>query len=581
LERAVPSRGGSLGIDFRIGEWVVEPASGYITSAGTRRHLRSMLMDLLVLLAEHAGSAVSKDEILDRVWKSRFVGESALTRSIAELRQLLGDIERRPRYIETLPKRGYRVIAAIVPGRQFAENRLAILPFDNLNHDPEQDYLADGIADLLTTELARIASLQVISRQSVLHLKNSSKKVPEIGRDLHVEAIVEGSVLRAGERIRITAQLIRVEQEQHLWAESYECDLADLLTVQAKVARAIAEAIHATVTPADLYRLEHRRAVNPEAQAAYLKARYHFAKATMLDLQKGMAYLQSAIEQDPSYAPAYEGMASIVGFLGLWGFIPHQEAYPRMKDFALKALDLDENLSEAHVVMAWVAWFDRDMAAFEQEIHRALELNRNSVDAHIYYAMFLATIHEDRSGSLAEVSRVLELDPLSPYGNSAAVWPLLLLRDYEWAIAQASRTLEMYPDAIHALQVLGCAKCAQSRYEEAIAAFEKAAALSPDATALGLLGQAYAQAGRTGEARKLLNELLAKRQREYVPDLTFVFLYCGLREMDQAFAWLEECYQTREPRLLYLSTQPMFDPLRPDARFEKILDRLGLRTRNG
>ncbi|MBS1856680.1 MAG: winged helix-turn-helix domain-containing protein [Acidobacteria bacterium] len=538
-------------------------------------------MDLLVLLAEHAGSAVSKDEILDHVWKSRFVGESALTRSIAELRQLLGDNEHQPQYIETLPKRGYRVIAAIVPGRQFAENRLAILPFENLNHDPDQEYLADGITDLLTTELARIGSLHVISRQSVLHLKRSPKKVPDIGADLHVDAIVEGSVLRAGERLRITAQLVRVEQEQHLWAESYECELADILTVQAKVARAIAEAIHATVTPTDVNRLERARTVNPEAQAAYLKARYYFAKVTMPDFQKGMAYLQSAIEQDPSYAPAYEGMASTVGFLGLWGFIPHQEAYPRMKQFAMKALELDEDLSEAHVVMAWVGWFDWDMAAFEREIRRALELNRNSVDAHIYYAVFLATAREDRAGALGEVSRVLELDPLSPYGNSAVGWPLLLLRDYESAIAQASRTLEMYPDAIHALYVLGCAKGAQSMYEEAIAAFERVAALSPDATALGALGQAYAKAGRIGEARKLLDQMIAKREREYVADLTFVFLYCGLGEMDQAFDWLEKCYRVREPRLLWLRSLPLFDPLRSDARFGEMLDRLGLRTRQG
>jgi TolB-like protein len=581
MERATPTFRGGLGVDFRIGEWAVEPASGYITSAGTHRHLRSMLMDLLVLLSEHAGSAVSKDEILDRVWKSRFVGESALTRSIAELRRLLGDSEGCSRYIETLPKRGYRVIAAVVPGRQFAENRLAILPFENLNHDPEQEYLADGIADLLTTELAKIASLHVISRQSVLPLKHSSKNIPEIGRDLQVNAIVEGSVLRAGERIRITAQLIRVELEEHLWAESYECELADVLSVQAKVARAIAEAIHATVTPSDVNRMERTRSVNPQAQSAYLKARYYFAKATMPDFQKGMAYLESAIEHDPAYAPAYQGMASIVGFLGLWGFIPHQEAYPRMKHLAMKALDLDESLSEAHVVMAWVAWFDWNTAAFEREIRRALELNRNSVDAHIYYAMFLAAIREDRAGCFAEVSRVLELDPLSPYGNSAVGWPLLLLRDYDWAIAQASRTLEMYPDAIHALYVLGCAKSAQSRHKEAIAAFERLAALSPDATALGALGQAYAKAGRTGEARKLLSELLARREREYVPDLTFVLLYCGMNEMDQAFAWLEKCHRAREPRLMWLRAQPLFDPLRADERFEEMMEKLGLRKGHG
>ena len=577
MELAGSSRPGDLGIEFRVGDWLVQPVSGLISSGGSDRHLRRMLMDLLVLLAENAGLAVSKADILDRVWKSRFVGESALTRSVAELRQLLGDSDRQPRYIETVPKCGYRLIARVVPGRQFAKNRLAILPFSNLSGDPEQEYLADGVADLVTTELARIASLRVISRQSVLHLKESKQKLTEIGRELDVDAIVEGSVFLAGDRLRITAQLVRVEREQHLWAASYECELADILKVQAQVARAVAEAIRTALTPADLTRLAHAPAVNAAAQEAYLKARYYFVRGCLQDLQRGIAYLESAIEKAPEYAPAWAELAEIQGFLGFWGFVPHQQATAKMREVVGKALALDDGLGEAHVTMAWLQMYDWHWDAAEREFRRALELNPSSVGAHFRYGMFLAAVRADRAGALAEADCVLSLDPLSPYGNSAAGYIILLARNYERAVAQASLTLEMYPYAVSALYVLGCAKLAQSKHEEAAAAFEKVGLVSPeDSMGVAMLGHAHARLGRREAALKVLNELHGKQQQAYVPDMNFVFLYAGLGDMDRAFAWLEKCYQEHEPRLFSLGSQPIYDPLRRDARFADILRRLGL-----
>ncbi len=536
-----------------------------------------MLMDLLVLLAENAGLTVPKDEILDRVWNSRFVGESALTRSVAELRQLLGDSERQPRYIETVPKCGYRLIARVVPGRQFAKNRLAVLPFSNLSGDPEQEYLADGVADLVTTELARIASLRVISRQSVLHLKESKQRLAEIGRELDVDAVVEGSVFRAGGRLRITVQLVRVEREQHLWAERYDCDLSDVLKVQAKVAQAIAHAIQAALTPADVDRLARAPAVHPEAHADYLRARYYFSRGTLPEVQKGAACLESSLAKDPGYAPAWAEQAIFRFFLGLWGFVPHQPAIATGREATEKALALDDHLSEAHVAMAWLEMFDWNWDAAENEFRRALDLNRNSVAAHNFYGMFLGAVRKDAAGALAEAGAMLELDPLSPWGNSGAGWTILLARNFERAVAQASRTLEMYPNFVHALYVLGCAKLGQSEYEEAAAAFEKVGLASPeDSMALAMLGHAYARLGRRDAALKTLQELQAKQQQAYVPDMNFVFLHAGLGDMDRAFAWLEKCYREHEPRLFSLGSQPINDPLRRDARFADILRRLEL-----
>lgn len=536
-----------------------------------------MLMDLLVLLAENAGEVVSKEEILDRLWKTRFVAESALSRNIADLRRLLGDSDRHPRYIETVPKRGYRLIAAIERGRLFAQNRLAVLPFQNLSSNPEQEYLADGIADLLTTELAKISSLHVISRQSVLHLKGSTQKVPEIGRDLNVDAIVEGSVLSSAERLRINVQLIRVDSQEHLWAERYDCGLSDLLKVQAEVAQAIARAIQAALTPADLNRLARAPAVNPEAHADYLRARYYFTRGTLPELQKGAACLQSSLAKDPGYAPAWAELAIFQCFLGFWGFVPHQPAIARMREAAEKALTLDNNLSEAHVAMAWLEIFDWNWDAAENEFRCALDLNRNSVAAHNFYGMFLGAVRNDAAAALAEAEAMLALDPLSPWGNSGAGWTILFGGDYERAASQASRTLEMYPEAIHALYVLGSAELAQSRYREAAAAFERVTLISPaDSMARAMLGHVYARLGRRDAVVDILEELRAKQQREYVPDLNFVFLYAALGDLDQAFAWLEKCCRDREPKMFSIRVGPLLDPLRKDARFDEMVRCLGL-----
>lgn len=536
-----------------------------------------MLMDLLVLLAENAGQVVSKDQILDQLWQGQLVGESALTRNIAVLRGLLGDSTRQPRYIETITKRGYRLIAPVQPARLFAQPTLAVLPFENLNRDPEEDYFADGMSDALTTELGNISSLRVISRQSVLRLKGAQQSVAEIARDLKVDAVLEGSALRAGNRVRVTAQLIQVEPERHLWAQSYECKMSDILAVQGRVAHAVAESVQAALTPSDLARLSRPLQVNPKAHLAYLKARYHYGKWTKEGGQKGLQYLHEAMQEDPSYAPPHALLAWCLTILGFWGHLPIRPAYAQARVAAVKALALDESLSEGHVALAFVKWFlDWDLPGCEREIRRAIELNPSSELARSAYSLFLVAIPRDRERALEQARLAVDLDPLSLNMNFSLAWILFFAGEYGRAIDQAQRTLELYPDSLMAHQALGWACLARSMPAQAIAAFEKAVGLSRDAGSVAALAYAYGRSGQESAAQALLNELLDKSAREYVPAESLALIYTGLNDWDRAFEWLERCYEERDPHLFWIRVFPVLDRLRSDPRFDALLRRLGL-----
>lgn len=536
-----------------------------------------MLMDLLVLLAGRAGQVVSKDEILDRLRKARFVSESALTSDVAELRQVLGDSRTQPRYIETVAKRGYRFVAAVEPNRQPAEPRLAVLLFENLNHDPEEDYFAEGMSDALITELGNIRGLRVISRQSVLQFGSTKKSLTEIANELKVDAVIEGSVLQAGNRVRISVQLIRAEPERHLWAQSYECDLADVLGVQARVARAVAEAVQAVLTPKEVARLSRPLYVNPEAHRAYLKARYHWGKWTKEGVQKGLRYVQEAMQADPGFGPAYAMLASCMITLGYWGFLPGRPAYARAKEAAWKALDLDESLSEAHSALAWSYWFlDWDLGACEREIRRAIEVNPSSEWSHLTHAKFLVTIPRDCQKAREAARLALDLDPLSVTTNFSVAWVLVFAGAYEEAVDQARKALDLYPDSPMAYQALGWAYVGQSLYDDAVGAFRKAAALAGDAHSISGLGHACARAGQEGTAKTLLGELLDMSTRGFVPEVCFCLLYAGMGDLNHAFERLERCYEERDPHLFWLPVMPAFGPLRQDSRYHDMLRRVGI-----
>lgn len=570
-----PSRASPLGLEFRAGKWIVQPGACRIISGNRELRLRPMLMKLLVLLAEQAGQVVSKDRLLEAVWEAKFVSESSLTRSVAELRQILGDNRRNPRCIETIPKRGYRFIAPVQPEVRTAGPRLAVLLFDNLNKNPELEYFAEGISDALITELGSIGSLRVISRQSVLHYKNTDRSLPDIARELKVDAIVEGSALHAGNRVRITVQLVQAEPERHLWARDYECEIGDVLSIQARVARAVAESVQATLTPQNLSRLSRQIHGRPEIHLTYLKARFHAMKWNLEDIQTGLQYLREVIGEDPGFAPAHELLAGCLLTLGFWGYMPPRVAYPQAKEFALKAVELDEFLAEGHATLGMVSWLlDWDLVACERELLRALELNPSCGIARGSHALFLVTIPRDCQRAIEQASLELDLDPLSADTNFGFAKILLLAGQHEQAIDQILRTLKMHPDSSLAYSILGWAYLGCSRTAEAIAAFEKAVDLSRDAVALGYLGHAYGLAGRRDAALALLCELLEKSAGEGVPQTSLAYLYAGLGDYDQAFESLEKCYAERDSRLFWFPLTIFSHTFRSDPRFELLLRRL-------
>jgi TolB-like protein len=562
---------------FRVGNWLVEGDTCILSRGQKKRHLRPLLIDLLTALAERAGQVVTKDEILQRVWSGRFVSESVLTRTMAELRKFLGEHADAPQTIETIPRRGYRLVAAVEWVGGAAEPRLAVLPFENLNRDPEQDYFTEGISDALITELGCIPSLRVISRQSVLRYKGSGKALPEIARELKVSAIVEGSALRCGSHVRITAQLIQAEPEQHLWARSYEGELSDILQLQARVARAIAESVQAVLTPKQLERLSRpRSATNPEAYLAYLKGRYYLSHWTRDSIAKGFEYLHQAIAIDPSCAPAYVQLAEGLVVLGYWGQQPSQ-AYKQARAAVSKALEIEDSQSGAHTLLGVVCWLlDWDFERCEREMQRGIELNPSLPLARLFYANFLVTMRDRREAAIREAEIALELDPLSANTNFTFAYKLVFAGQYERAAAQALSTLQLYPDCLHALYVLGWAEIGRGRYASAVAAFEKAVAMSPDLFSLAYLAHALGRSGNIDEARSILDELMVRRAGEHIDEIVFFIIYSGLGDLDVAFESAEKCFAERDSRLFWLQVVPCFEPLRVDPRFHNLARRLGL-----
>jgi TolB-like protein len=456
-----------------------------------------------------------------------------------------------------------------------------VLIFENLNRDPEQDYFAEGISDALITELGNIASLRVISRQSVLRYKGTTKSLPEIAGELKVDSIIEGSVLHAGSRCRISAQLVHVDPERHLWAQSYECAITDILPVQNRIARSVAEAVQAALTPKDLARLSRTEPVNPEAQLAYLKGRYHLSQWTRDSIARGFQLLHRVTEIDPDYAPPYVQLAEGLVVLGYWGHMPPQQAYTQAKEAAVKALDLDDLLSDAHTFLGSATWLlDWDLDRCEREMRRAVELNPSSQIAHLFYANFLITARNRREEGIREATLALELDPLSVSTNFQFAYMLLFGGGYERARAQTVSILERSPDCLHAWYARGFAEIGLHEYGAAVTSFEKAVALSPDPFSLAYLAQALARVGQTAEARAILNDLLALRTNEQVSEFVFFIIYSGLGELDVAFESADKCCAERDSRLFWLQVVPCFDPLRGDPRFNTLARRLGLPPQN-
>lgn len=457
---------------------------------------------------------------------------------------------------------------------------LAVLPLANFSRDPEQDYFADGMTEALITDLAKTAELRVISRTSVMHYKGTQKSLPEIARELDVDAVVEGSVQRSGSRVRITAQLIRGATDQHLWAESYERDLRDILGLQDEVAHAIAEQVESKLRPQNQMRPEHHGPVKPEAYEAYLKGIYYWNKRTPESLNKSAEYFQQAIAQDPAYAPAYVGLAEFYQASGRYGVLTPKESLPNAKAAAMKALEIDSSLAEAHTALASALVTDYDWKAAETEFRRALELNPGSARVHYYYSFLFLNPLGRHTEAISEMQRARELDPLSPLINASLGDTFFLAGQSDKAIQQCLRTLEMEPHFGGAHVYLAWAYQQKGMFEKAVTEMQEAVTNSGDSRMeaspqeVSQLARAYALAGRRTEALQVLEKLNQLSKRLYVSSYDRATVYIALGERDRALAELQHAYEERSERLPWLNVDTRFEELHSDPRFQDLLHRL-------
>jgi TolB-like protein/DNA-binding winged helix-turn-helix (wHTH) protein/Flp pilus assembly protein TadD len=454
---------------------------------------------------------------------------------------------------------------------------LAVLPLESLSADASQDYFADGMTDELIADLGQISALRVISRTSVMPYKRARKSLPQIARELNVDAIVEGTVLRSGDRVRITAQLIQATADKHLWAGSYEGDLRDTLALQNTVARSIAEQIRINLSPEEQAVLKSAKVVNPEAYEAYLKGRYFWNKRTGDSLKTAVDYFSQAIAKDPNYAQAYTGLADAYALLGDWQYavLTPKEAFPKAKAAAIKALELDSTLSEAHNSLAFCFdAFDWDFESAGKEFRRAIELNPGYATAHHWYAWHLSLIGQ-YDEAIAEMRKAKNLDPLSLIINSDLAELLVIAHFYDESMIQSRKTIEMDPNFALAHNQLAQAYLQKHMYDEAVAELQKAVELSKGSpTCIANLARAYAASGKTSDTVKLLSDLKNSSNRGYSDASEIAVIYAALGDRDQAMNWLEKGFEERfNPGVL---SRPGFDPLRSDPRFQDLVRRIGL-----
>lgn len=615
---------------LRFGIYEVDPRTGELRKGGIKIRVQHQPLKLLEILLEHPGEVVTREDLRSRIWPDQSFGDfdQAVNIAIAKLRGVLGDSADNPRFIETIPRRGYRFIAEVAvlprdsgkprPAQEVAGSRdaaavaepawprrlleqlswkivgsgvvllvvlaaaidrwrnspasaspsppirsLAVLPLENLSG--AQDYFADGMTDELITNLAQIGALRVISRTSVMPYKDARKPLPLVARELKVDAIVEGTVMRSGNQVRITAQLIQASADKHLWAESYQGDLRDTLSLQKQVASAIADKIRIKLTPQEQAVLQTATVVDPEAYEDYLKGRFFFNKRN--SNERAQWYFQQAIEKDPSYAPPYTGLADIYLL----------SDNPRLARESLqKALQLDNQLAGAHNSLAESLYlFDRDWVGAEREFKRALELDPNYAPAHHWYSMYLALLGRKQQ-ALAEAEKAYELDPLSPVAGANLAKILQENGQYNKAINQARRTLELDPNSAVNHAVLGIVYEGNKMYAQAITEYQTALQLGGEPGEMrGLLGYIYAVTGNLADAEKMIRELKQLWPEDARAALYLGVVYCGLGQKDQAMHWLSKAGEKEAGDLITVGQDPHFVTLRSDRRFQAFVKQVG------
>ena len=448
---------------------------------------------------------------------------------------------------------------------------LAVLPLENLSGDPDQEYFAEGMTDELITDLAQLGDLRVISRTSVMHYKGTQKTLPQIAQELNVEAVIEGTVTRAGDRIRMRAQLIRAADDRHLWAQSYDRDYHDVLLLQRVAARDIANQVRTKLLPEN-----PARSVNPKAYEAYLHGRYQLNTATSeQDIERSIANFELAMTEDPQSALGYAGLA--VSYVALSDYYrPPNEVLPRAEEAAKRALELDEKLSEAHDALGWVDFIYRwDWTAAERELQRAIELNSSNALAHDHYANFLLSVGR-HAQAFAESRQAQALDPLSFWIHADSGLYFFMGRQYDSAIEHERMALELEPNCYTCHTYLALAFAQKGRLAEAVAEARRVRVPQASPIDVATAGSVIAAAGERAEAEELVSGLLHARKRRFVCPYEIATTYLALGERDEAIRWLEKAYQAHSICMIWLGVDPRLDPLRSEPRFEDLLQRVGL-----
>jgi TolB-like protein/DNA-binding winged helix-turn-helix (wHTH) protein/Flp pilus assembly protein TadD len=619
-----------MGSTFHVGPWLVEPELNSISRDGQRSHLEPKAMEVLLRLASRAGETVSKEQLIQAVWADTFVGDDVLSRAIYELRKAFQDNTHEPHYIQTIPKRGYRLIAPVdgmepaappagaiqpEPGNRrrrwialslvgaillasaivllIALNvgrlrervlgradkprieSLAVLPMKNFSGDPAQEYFADGMTDALIASLSQIKDLKrVATRTSVMQYKDAKKSLPQIAKELGVDGIVEASVMRSGSRVRITVQLIEARQDRHRWAKTYDREMTDVLALQSELVQAIAGEIRAQLTPQEKQRLANARPVNPEAYDLCLRGSYFRYKDDPEGFQKAIEYFQRAVDLDATYAPAYAGLSEAYSTAGLYSVLPYRDVLPKAKVAAKRALELDESLAEAHTALGIMNHYDRDWTSAEREFKRALELAPNNMLTHTWYGKYLTDMGRFDE-AIAVRRRAVDLDPLSIQAKDMLGYTLYYAGHYDESIRQYLQLIEMDPRNAYYYMWLSGDYLAIHASAEAIAACRKALELGPeDQAVLTLCGHNLALLGRRQEALALLHRVQALSAKNPVDPCLLALLYVGLGDKERALGLLERAFEEHSPNM----TQPApdFPQLASEPRFQDLLRRMNL-----
>ena len=623
---------------FRFDPFELDLRSVELRKRGVKLNLQGQPLQLLGILLQSAGDLVTREELQSQLWPAdTFVDfDHGLHNAIARIREVLSDSADAPRYIETLPRRGYRFIAPVVevaaqpkrPARlepvseapssirttntrtripavlavvvlvvavvsalwkvralsqpitaASSVRSIAVLPLANLSGDPSQEYFADGMTEQLITDLAKVGSLRVISRTSVMRYKGTKKPLPEIARELDVDGIVEGSVMRSGQQVRITAQLLHAPTDRHLWAESYERDLGDALRLQSDVAQAIVQEVRAELTPLQQAHLRSARPVNPEAYEAYLRGRYYllnqFTMVSALNTAKGN--FEESIRKDSGFAPAYSGLAETDLFLVFFHGVSPEDGYRSAKEAIQKARELDDNVSEIHDALGVMNWrFEWDWNGAEREFKRAIELQPSYSCAHEDRANYLNFMGR-RAEAQAEISKSKAIDP-GPVSEMIVSDGYYLLRDYAAMLEASRRQVASNPKEWTAHASLAVGYEGTGKLLEAVSEYQTAVEMSDgDQDATASLAHGYAVIGQKAQAEKILRDLEQKSKRVYVSPYTMATIYASLGWKDKAFQSLEKAYREKSPEMSWhVKADLRIDSLRSDPRFQALMQRIAL-----